>query len=134
MSIKQTGAPITLRIDGGTVTGALAGNATARSLVEQLPVTLSFSDYGGQEKLARLPVPLSIDGVPAGSDAVPLTIGYPAERRLRAWFTGRMKPKTKTVSISTISPSSSHWPWAMKTTAMVRTPGLRGLVAASQRG
>lgn len=78
MSSKHTAedTPITLRIDGGTVTGTLAGNATARSLIEQLPLSLSFSDYGGQEKLAGLPEPLSLDGVPAGDDADPLTIGY----------------------------------------------------------
>jgi hypothetical protein len=67
---------ILLRFDGVTVTGALWGNATARSLIEQLPLTLSFSDYGGKEKLARLPQPLSLNGVPAGDDADPLTIGY----------------------------------------------------------
>lgn len=58
------------------MTGTLCGNATARSLIDQLPLTLSFSDYGGQEKLAELPEPPSLDGVPAGDDADPLTIGY----------------------------------------------------------
>ena len=78
MSSKHTAedTPIILRIDGGTVTGTLAGNATARSLIEQFPLTLSFSGYGGQEKLAGLPEPLSLDGVPAGDDADPLSIGY----------------------------------------------------------
>lgn len=78
MSSKHTkeGTPITLRIDGGTVTGTLSGSATARSMIDQLPLTLSFSDYDGQEKLAELPAPLSLDGVPAGDDADPLTIGY----------------------------------------------------------
>jgi hypothetical protein len=68
--------PITIQIDGETVTGTLSGNAAARSLIEQLPLTLSFSDYGGKEKTAELPEPLSLDGVPAGDDADPLTIGY----------------------------------------------------------
>ena len=69
------GTPITIRIDTGTVTGTVSGNVTARSLIDQLPLTLSFSDYGGQEKLAELPEPLSLDGVPAGDDADPLTLG-----------------------------------------------------------
>ena len=69
-------APITIQIDGETVTGSLSGNAAARSLFEQLPLTLHFRDHGGQEKSARLPEPLSLDGVPAGDDADPLTIGY----------------------------------------------------------
>ena len=69
-------APITIQIDGETVTGTLSGNTAARSLIEQLPLTLSFDDYGGKEKIAELPEPLSLDGVPAGDDADPLTIGY----------------------------------------------------------
>jgi hypothetical protein len=69
-------APITIQIDGEIVTGTLSGNAAARSLIEQLPLTLSFGDYGGKEKIAELPEPLSLDGVPAGDDADPLTIGY----------------------------------------------------------
>lgn len=78
MSTKATAesTPITIRIDGDTVTGTLSANAAARSLIEQLPLTLSFSDHGGQEKTAELPEPLSLDGVPAGDDADPLTIGY----------------------------------------------------------
>ncbi|WP_104139013.1 cyclophilin-like fold protein [Arthrobacter sp. ZGTC131] len=70
------GTPISISFVGATVTGTLSGNATARSLIDQLPLTLSFSDYGGQEKLAELPEPLTLDGVPSGDDADPLTIGY----------------------------------------------------------
>jgi hypothetical protein len=70
------GTPITIRIDGETLTGTLSDNAAARSLIGQLPLTLSFSDRGGQEKIAELPGPLSLGGVPAGDDATPLTIGY----------------------------------------------------------
>jgi hypothetical protein len=75
-NVVAEGTPISIRIEGKTVTGSLSGNATARSLIKQLPLTLSFSDYGGQEKLAELPEPLALDGVPAGDDADPLTIGY----------------------------------------------------------
>jgi hypothetical protein len=74
--VAAEGTPVAIRIDGGTVTGTLSGNATACTLIRQLPLTLSFSDYGGQEKLAKLPEPLSLEGVPAGDDANPLTIGY----------------------------------------------------------
>ena len=70
--------PITIHIDGETVAGTLSGNTAARSLIEQLPLTLSFGDYGGTDKIAELPEPLSLDGVPAGDDADPLTIGYNA--------------------------------------------------------
>ncbi|PTT63004.1 hypothetical protein DBR22_16455 [Arthrobacter sp. HMWF013] len=75
-SENQDDTPITIRIDGRTVNGTMSGNATARSLLDQLPLTLSFSEFGGQEKHAELPKPLSLDGVPAGDDADPLTIGY----------------------------------------------------------
>jgi len=67
---------ITIDIGGRTATGTLSSNATARSLIGQLPLTLSFRDYGGQEKIAGLPEALSLDGVPAGDSADPLTIGY----------------------------------------------------------
>jgi len=78
MTAKETreNTPISIRIDGRTVNGTLSGNATARSLIEQFPLTLSFTDFGGQEKHAELPEALSLDGVPAGDDAEPLTIGY----------------------------------------------------------
>ncbi|XAS74289.1 cyclophilin-like fold protein [Micrococcaceae bacterium Sec5.1] len=75
-SENQGNTPIAIRIDGRTVNGTLSGNATARSLIDQLPLTLSFSEFGGQEKHAELPKPLSLEGVPAGDDADPLTIGY----------------------------------------------------------
>lgn len=78
---NQESTPITIRIDGRTVNGTLSGNATARSLMDQLPLTLTFSEFGGQEKHAELPQPLSLDGVPAGDDADPLTIGYYAPGR-----------------------------------------------------
>lgn len=64
-------------IIGDTVlTGRLWDNAPARDLIAQLPLTLTFSDYHGQEKLAPLPRGLSIDGVPAGDDPLPGDIGY----------------------------------------------------------
>jgi hypothetical protein len=70
------GTPITIDINGRELKGILHDNATARSLIGQLPLTLTFKDHGGQEKSARLPAPLSLEGAPAGSDADPLTIGY----------------------------------------------------------
>lgn len=70
------GTPITLDIEGTSVTGTLFENTAARSLIDQLPLELSFTDYGGQEKIADLPAPLALEGTPAGSDAAPLTIGY----------------------------------------------------------
>lgn len=58
------------------MTGTLSDNAAAASLIHQLPLTLTFTDYGGHEKIADLPAPLSLENLPAGNDADPLTIGY----------------------------------------------------------
>jgi hypothetical protein len=68
--------PITLELDDEQIVGELDGSATSASLISQLPLTLSFRDYGGQEKVAELPAPLDLEGAPAGSNAAALTIGY----------------------------------------------------------
>jgi hypothetical protein len=67
---------------GDTVlTGRLWDNATARDLIVQLPLTLTFRDFNGVEKIAQLARKLSMDGVPAGDDPVPRDIGYYAPSR-----------------------------------------------------
>lgn len=64
-------------IAGDTVlTARLWDNPTARDLIAQLPLTLTFSDYGRQEKLATLPQRLTIEGVPAGDDPLSGDITY----------------------------------------------------------
>ena len=75
-------------IIGDTVlTGRLWNNATARDLITQLPLTLTFSDYGGQEKLAPLPRKLSMEGAPAGADPLPREIGYYAPAGVVVFYT-----------------------------------------------
>ncbi len=71
---KET--PIRVIIGDTVLTARLWDNATARDLIAQLPLTLPFSDYGRQEKLATLPRKLSMEGVPAGDDPLPREIGY----------------------------------------------------------
>ena len=67
-------------IIGDTIlTGRPRDNATSRSLIAQLPLTLIFSDDGRQEKLAPLPRKLSLDDAPPGADPLPREIGYYAE-------------------------------------------------------
>jgi hypothetical protein len=56
--------------------GRLWDNATARDLIAQLPLTLTFRDFNGVEKIGQLPRKLSMDGVPAGDDPFPRDIGY----------------------------------------------------------
>ncbi|WIB69376.1 cyclophilin-like fold protein [Curtobacterium sp. MCBD17_026] len=67
---------ITIELDGETLTGRLTESATARALAAQLPATLTFSDHGGQEQIARLPAPLDTTGAPSTSDAPVGTIAY----------------------------------------------------------
>lgn len=59
-----------------TLDATLLDNPAARSLLDQLPLTLDFSDYGGQEVLAEPPEPLTMDGMPDGESAPTGTIGY----------------------------------------------------------
>jgi len=71
-----TETSITITVNDTTVTGVLQASAATTSLLAQLPLELSFEDFGGQEKIARLPAPLAVDGMPSGGSAEPGTIGY----------------------------------------------------------
>ena len=68
--------PIKITIADTVITARLADNATAVDLAAQLPLTLTFRDLNQVEKIARLPRPLSMDGVPAGDDPDIRDIGY----------------------------------------------------------
>ena len=68
--------PIRVIIEDTVLTGRLWDNATARDLIAQLPLTLTFRDFNSVEKIAQLPRKLSMDGVPAGDDPFPQDIGY----------------------------------------------------------
>jgi hypothetical protein len=68
--------PIRVIIGNIVLTGRLWDNATARDLIAQLPLTLTFRDFNSLEKIAQLPRKLSMDGVPAGDDPFPRDIGY----------------------------------------------------------
>ena len=68
--------PIRVIIEDTVLTGRLWDNATARDLIAQLPLTLTFRDFNSVEKIAQLPRKLSMDGVPAGDDPLPHDIGY----------------------------------------------------------
>jgi hypothetical protein len=72
----STETTITISIDGAPVNAVLQNSAAAASLVAQLPLELSFEDYGGQEKIAGIPAPLNLDGLPSGGSAEPGTFGY----------------------------------------------------------
>jgi hypothetical protein len=67
---------IRILIAGRPVRAQLADNSTARALVNQLPLTLPLRDLNGVEKIAKLPQPLTTDGVPEGADPDIADIGY----------------------------------------------------------
>ena len=67
---------IRVRIGGTVLTARLRDVPASRDLVAQLPLTLTFRDLNGVEKISQLPRELSMDGVPAGDDPAPLDIGY----------------------------------------------------------
>ncbi len=72
----HTVTAIRITVDGQTRIAQLADNPTARDLVEQLPLRLTFRDLNGVEKNAKLPRPLTTDGAPAGADPEVNDIGY----------------------------------------------------------
>ena len=67
---------IRITVGDQTFSAQLADNPTARDLVDQLPLTLRFRDFNRVEKVAKLPRPLTMDGVPAGDDPEINDIGY----------------------------------------------------------
>lgn len=76
-----TDTPVRIVVGNETIEATLFDNPAARSLLDQLPLTLGFSDYGRQEVLAEPPRPLTMDGMPSGESAPAGTIGYYAPSR-----------------------------------------------------
>lgn len=68
--------PIRIVVGDQTIKGRLTDNPGARSLLDQLPVTIDFSDYGRQEVTGAPPQPITMDGMPSGESAPAGTIGY----------------------------------------------------------
>ncbi|MGO1623440.1 cyclophilin-like fold protein [Flaviflexus sp.] len=73
--------PLKITIGEDQVEGMLADNPAARDLISQLPLTLTFSDYGGQEIVATAPEGLTMEGMPSGESAPAGTIGYYAPQQ-----------------------------------------------------
>lgn len=69
-------ASLTLQFGDLEVRATVEDSAAARSLLAQLPATLDFSDYGGQEKIATLSAPLDLSGAPDRAAAPAGTLGY----------------------------------------------------------
>ena len=67
---------IRITVDDEVITARLADNPTAQDLVDQLPLTLNIRDFNRLEKVAKLPQPLTMEGVPAGDDPEINDLGY----------------------------------------------------------
>lgn len=65
-----------ITIDGNEYAAELRDNPCADALKNELPVTLTFRDFGGQEVLADAPEKLPMSGMPASAGASPGDIGY----------------------------------------------------------
>ena len=68
--------PVRVIIGETVLTGRLFNNATANDLASQLPLTLTFRDLNGVEKISPLPRKLSVDTMPRGDDPEIGDIGY----------------------------------------------------------
>jgi len=67
---------IRITVDDQVITTQLADNPTAQDLAAQLPLTLNIRDFNRLEKVAKLPRPLTMEGVPAGDDPEINDLGY----------------------------------------------------------
>ncbi|AYD89105.1 hypothetical protein D5R93_01810 [Actinomyces lilanjuaniae] len=65
--MSTTTHPITITLGGSLLAATLDDSPASRSLLRQLPVTVSFSDYAGQEILAALPEALDVTGMSAAA-------------------------------------------------------------------
>lgn len=68
--------PIRISAAGRQLDATLGANPTADDLAARLPLTLTFRDLNNVEKIAELPSPLTMDGVPTGDDPDIGDIGY----------------------------------------------------------
>ena len=68
--------PIRIVIGDTTLQATLSDNPAANSLLAQLPLTVDFADFGGQEVTGEPTRPLAMKGMPAGESAPAGTIGY----------------------------------------------------------
>jgi hypothetical protein len=72
----QSDERINVRIGDSEYTVTLFDNPTAKDLLSQLPLSLTISDFGGQEKVATPPRALTMDGVAKGDNPEINDLGY----------------------------------------------------------
>jgi hypothetical protein len=77
---------VNVLIGDKTYTVNMFDNPTSNDLLSLLPLTLTFSDYGRQEKLATAPRALTMKGVPNGSDPEINEFGYYAPSNVLVFY------------------------------------------------
>lgn len=82
--------PIHLIIGDDIVGATVWDTPTGRDLLDRLPVTLTFADFGGQEKVARLDGGLTMEGMPSGDDPEVGDLGYYAPNGVVVLYTGEV--------------------------------------------
>ena len=58
---------VRFRASSATVVVSLIASPTSRDLVSKLPLTLTFEDFAGKEKISYLPTRLAADGSPGSA-------------------------------------------------------------------
>ena len=94
-----------LTVGGRTVLARLSDSPTATDLLSRLPLTLTFDDFRGVEKGARLPEPLTTDGVPPGADPEPNDVGYYAPSNALVLYYGDLGYVDGIVRLGRIDPA-----------------------------
>ena len=94
---------IRITVAGQALTARLHDNPTANDLARQPPLTLTFSDFNRVEKVAELPRPLTMDGVPSGDDPDINDIGYYAPSNNLVFYYGEVGYFNGIVRIGQIS-------------------------------
>jgi hypothetical protein len=89
---EEPGTVTTIRITVAdqSITAQLGDNPTGQDLASQLPLTLSIRDFNRVEKIADLPRPLAMDGVPSGDDPDINDIGYYAPSNNLVFYYGEV--------------------------------------------
>ena len=98
---------IRITVDDQVVTAELADNRTARDLPAQLPLTLNIRDFNRLEKVAKLPRPLTMEGVRAGDDLEINDLGYYAPQATSSSTTATSA--TSTASSASAASAGKTW-------------------------
>ena len=84
-------------------TAQLADNPTGQDLASSSPLALAIRDFNRVEKIAKLPRPLTMEGVPAGDDPDINDIGYYAPSNDLVFYYGEVGYFNGIVRIGRIS-------------------------------